>query len=214
MAETTNASTDLQDRDQTLMFVAVDHLNNSPSKNHLLSAELNLEVGQLASSMAALAQAAAYFHVAFNELKKVREPWEEHYDLTLTLYQCRADVEMNLSRYRIGYDLSQEIFEHAKSLDDKLPVYVSMAAGLGRENKQVESLEFNKRAAQLLGKYPKRAILGHIVKEILAVKRYFFKTTLRRTNFATSVDDERARSFGHEIHVTGLFPVLHLSIEA
>jgi predicted ATPase len=162
--------------DQSLLFIAADLMNSVPTKDHLFSLRLNVEVGEKSADMAALAAAAKYYEQASVALTKIRDPWKDHYDLTLHLHQKRAEVEISLSNYDIGHAIGQAVLQHSHSADDKAPVYLALADSLGRQNKLLDSLHHAKKAAQMLGEYPKRGLLGHVVKDMIWVKRYLRKT--------------------------------------
>jgi len=163
--------------DDGLLFVAADHLNSAPCKDHLFSVELNLQVGEKAMQMAALASASMHLLKATNAMRRVRNPWVEHYDLSLRLYSLRSEVELSLGHYQIGYDIGNQVIDKARTLDEKLPVYLSMSRALGRESKFDEALALSLEIVRILGVFPQRFYPIHIVRDLRKVKAYLKKYT-------------------------------------
>eukprot|EP00525_Craspedostauros_australis_P010094 CAMPEP_0198122840 /NCGR_PEP_ID=MMETSP1442-20131203/35915_1 /TAXON_ID= /ORGANISM="Craspedostauros australis, Strain CCMP3328" /LENGTH=581 /DNA_ID=CAMNT_0043781929 /DNA_START=18 /DNA_END=1763 /DNA_ORIENTATION=+ len=152
---------------------------------------MNLRVGKKALQMAALAAAAGYLHKASNALKRVRKPWEDHYDLSLQLCQARAEVELSLGHFELGYRLCNEVVDKAKTLDQKLQTYFLMAHALGRENKHVESLSLSLSVAHMLNVLPRRCYLMHITRDILKIRSYLKNHTDDEILELPLLDDQR-----------------------
>eukprot|EP00538_Stauroneis_constricta_P011222 CAMPEP_0119570636 /NCGR_PEP_ID=MMETSP1352-20130426/43710_1 /TAXON_ID=265584 /ORGANISM="Stauroneis constricta, Strain CCMP1120" /LENGTH=630 /DNA_ID=CAMNT_0007620305 /DNA_START=110 /DNA_END=1998 /DNA_ORIENTATION=+ len=158
----------------SLLFIAVDHLNSVNSKDHRFLLELNTKVAERTMDLGALSSASKYGEIAFSHLDKIREPWEQHYDITLRLHRVKTNAELALGNYETGYKLGDELCEHSKTPIDAMPTIISKAAALSKEDKRTQSIECAVQAAQtMLGVYPKRSIVWTIIKELIWIKSYF-----------------------------------------
>jgi len=70
-----------------ILFSAADHLNATSlqvkSDDPTFLINLNLQVAEQASSVAAYQSATTYFGMARQSLSTMKKPWEEYYDITL-----------------------------------------------------------------------------------------------------------------------------------
>jgi len=174
----------LIDRSRTLVgedwmcFVGVDHLNAcagydcdenvSPAE----LAQLNLSVAERAIKLAAFVPASFYLRKGRQALLRDRASmWKQNYKLALNLYREGADISICLGDFDLGHSLSNEVLQNAVCLRDKLPTYLSLAKGLGRRDRHMESLQLCRTALGMLGCYPNRCPLAQVLGDFLAVKK-------------------------------------------
>ena len=165
-----------------MLFVAADHLNSTISKevNILYKAKLNLLVGERATAFAAFVPASMYLRKSLEAIRQIPSHWTKHYDLSLRLYRASSDVELVLGNYDLGNELGQQVLAHTAALSDKLPTYLSLAEARGTQEHHEESMNLVRTALLLLGEYPKRAYLFHLIVSQAAVKKYFRKHSDRQ----------------------------------
>ena len=126
-----------------MLFAAAEHLNSSLSfcRTHpLFLAKMNLVIGEQASKISAYEQASKCLVAGLNVIMTIPDfrPWDAEYDLTLRLHRAVADVELCLGRFERGNRVGRELLEKARTLNDKLPTYESLALALGREELHAE----------------------------------------------------------------------------
>ncbi len=126
-----------------MLFAAADHLNSSLSltdKDPLFLARMNLDIGERSSKVSAYDQASKCLMAGLEALLLIpdHDPWEEEYDLTLRLHRTIADVELCRGNFESGNEIGQRLLEKARSLQDMLPTYESLALALGREELHAE----------------------------------------------------------------------------
>jgi predicted ATPase len=167
-----------------MLFAAADHLNATLQTGDVddlvTSIKLNLEVGERAASVSAHATASKFLGFAMQNVMLLQgNPWEDHYDTTLRVYQLIADGELNQGRFDIGSGIAKQIMKNARCLDDRLPTQLAMAKALGRENLHRESLRMGKATLRAMRQYPKSkaALYTNVVRDLIFVKRYFKKTS-------------------------------------
>lgn len=166
-----------------MLFAAVDHLNSVRSileeddDDSLFLIKVNLEAGSRASSCAAFETASKYLGFALQDLLHMDDPWEEHYDVTLKVYQAIVDVKLCQGHLSVGKTIGEEVLKKARTDEDKIPTQLALTKALGREEKHKESFDMSVTTLQLLKEYPRRALSLHagLVKDLMSVKRYFKK---------------------------------------
>ena len=162
------------EREDWMLFAAADNLNTVPSHDMdpIAQSKLNLEVGEKSAAISALGSASIYLRKSMDTLKQAINPWETEYDLSLRLYRVSADVELALGNYDLGYKLSETVLEKAKTLDEKLPTYISYGLGLDRNNKHSESIDVQRNALVLLEQYPSKFLTFRILKDFCKIRSW------------------------------------------
>ena len=126
-----------------MLFAAAEHLNSSlalTGKDPLFLAKMNLDIGERAAKISAYEQASKCLMAGLEALLSMPDhhPWEEEYNLTLRLHRTTADVELFRGNFEIGNEIGRRLLKKARSLEDKLPTYESLATALGREELHAE----------------------------------------------------------------------------
>ncbi|CAB9514056.1 serine threonine protein kinase [Seminavis robusta] len=167
-----------------MLLAAADHINATTKavtkgKDAIFLTKLNLEAGERCMSVAAFDSVSKYLGHATTYLETINtEPvWTHHYDLTLQVYSLRADAELANGNWEMGYQLSKQVLEHARSIDDKLPTQLSLAMALGRQKSHDESFQLSCSTLQSMGLYPKTTfgVTTGLIRDLMYVKRYFRK---------------------------------------
>ncbi|KAL3917830.1 MAG: hypothetical protein SGILL_004527 [Bacillariaceae sp.] len=156
-----------------MLFVAADHLNScrGHGQDDLSLAELNLKCGKKANKLAAFVPASLYLRLALKYLRKLGEdPWESHYDLSLQVYRNITNTELCLGNFDSGNDLGRQLIEKATCLDDRLPTYLSLAVGKGRQRRYSESMMLCQDVLRRLDALPKRFRCVKMMRDFLKVK--------------------------------------------
>jgi predicted ATPase len=124
------------------------HLLDDKTENTELAA-LMLRAGRKAARMSSFKTAASYFDVGMSLLD--RKHWQRQYQLSFDLYNAAAKVEYyngNLDRVDALLD---EIFENAKSEDDKLRAHFAQIYSLGSRDDMKQALTKGLDVLQSLG---------------------------------------------------------------
>lgn len=125
------------------IFEIVDHLNQgieliSDESERIEIAKLNLIVGQKAKAATAYAAALKYLSTGLELL--VKNSWQTHYELTLTLHTEAAEAAYLNGDFDQMQRLAEIVNNRASSLLDKVKVYeVKILAYIG-QNKLQEAL--------------------------------------------------------------------------
>ena len=185
---------DAPDGEDWMIFVAADHLNSFPSNTGMTAlemAKLNLRVGEKAVEVAAFVPASTYLHKAIEFMSKVDNPWGEHYDMILKLYEDAANVDLSLGRFEEGERFCEIILENAKHDNDKLRIYLTLGHALGRQEDHGPALDVHIKALQLIDAWPKRFHLVHMMRDFGRVKNYFKKHSNYEIMMLPTMTDER-----------------------
>jgi hypothetical protein len=164
--------------EEWMLYAAADHLNATArnlGKDPLFQIKVNLEAGEKAATCAAFEMASNYLGFALQDLLRLGDPWESHYETTLKVYQTTVDVKLCQGHLAVGKSIGAEVLRRAKSPDDKLPVQLALTNALGREEKHKESFDMSVATLQLLKEYPRGALSIHssLSRDLLYVRRYF-----------------------------------------
>jgi histidine kinase len=157
-----------------MLFVAADHLNScrGHGQDDLFLAELNLLCGQKASKLAAFVPASLYLRLALKYLRKLGDnPWESHYDLSLRVYRDVTNTELCLGNIDSGNELGHRLIDKATSLEDRLPTYLALAVGKGRQHRHAESMVLCQDALLRLKAIPKRMRCIKMMHDFASVKK-------------------------------------------
>ena len=160
---------------QTKLFYIVDQLNlgvsmitDSADRERL--ARLNLEAGKKAKASAAYAPAFMYLRAGIELLET--NAWEGQYHLTLALHTESTEAAYLMGDYDIMSDLAGVVLNKAKTILDKVGVYVSQInASIAREDFQTAIDIALPVIKQLSGvRIPKKATMLNIAIELFRVK--------------------------------------------
>lgn len=206
------------EKETWMLFAAAEHLNSSSTfsqTNPLFLAKVNLTIGEQASKISAYDQASKYLIAGLKCIMTIPDyhPWEADYDLTLQLHRAVADVELCLGRFENGNRIGRRLIEKARTLDDKLPTYESLALALGREELHAEAVEMNRDAMILLGEYPKRNRILFLIKELVVIMSYLKKTSdedMLRLPVMTDKSKESALIFSRGLAIQAFYCDNHI----
>lgn len=206
------------EKETWMLFAAAEHLNSSltfSQTNPLFLAKVNLTIGEQASKISAYDQASKYLTAGLKCIMTIPDyhPWKADYDLTLQLHRAVADVELCLGRFENGNRIGRRLIEKARTLDDKLPTYESLALALGREELHAEAVEMNRDAMILLGEYPKRNRILFLIKELVVIMAYLKKTSdedMLRLPVMTDKSKESALVFSRGLAIQAFYCDNHI----
>jgi predicted ATPase len=171
-----------------IIFAAADHLNMVPDFyfrredslmiDPCLVVILNCRVGAKASAMSAYVLALKYLRKGIATMAHCNQRWKTNYDLTLKLYRSAADVEMFIGNFDRGHNLAREIFSNARTFEEKIPVYISLAEGLGQQKQQRDSIDVFRKILQYYGANPSDCTVAiNAVTQLLKTKWMLHKMT-------------------------------------
>ena len=135
----------LADEEDDLLFTAVTQLNLAgpeaveDERQYAIVAKHNLRAGKKAMEMSDFEAAYSYFDHGITFLRK--KHWEEHYALSLELYDLAAKCALS-NGDSVGLKLlSQEVMTKAQSFEDKLNIIYCEMCSLAYSSKLPESIE-------------------------------------------------------------------------
>jgi predicted ATPase len=135
----------LERDDDDMLFTAVNQINlGGPvaildAKNFVVVANLNLSTGIKAMEMSDFSSAYSFFDHGINFLRK--RHWQEHYDLSLRLFEAAGKCAL-VNGDGVSLKLiSDQIFNFAKSFEDKLNTMFYNVTALAYSSKLPESVE-------------------------------------------------------------------------
>ena len=144
----------LEPSEEWMLFTAAHHLNSIPHEmtDSIQVAELNLRVGRLAVAKGSFSDAVIFFRSGTGRLDSKRA-WLNQYDLALDLYNNLAECEHTLGDEERTTKAVQQVFDHAKTLSDKIRsqyVYVYSKCG-GSNQGYKESVKAGLEILKLYG---------------------------------------------------------------
>ena len=174
-----------------MLFVAVDHLN--AITNHNLTpydlAMLNLSTGEKAVAVAEFGSALRYLNNGIKFMSSLDLLWHTTYETSVRLYQAAADMEFCVGNLERGTQLCHTIIRYAKSEEEKLFPYYSIADSLGRQGRHSESLDVHLKALYLVGAFPRHFQtlfssfgIGKVTRLLNATSDYDFLMLPRMTD--------------------------------
>lgn len=117
----------------------VREMEKQKDKKMLLNlARLNLKAGKKARISSAFDTAFSYFNSGIRLLPE--ESWEIDYYLTLEMYNEAADISCLIRQYKQAETFYSEIFNNARSMDDKVNGYITQIKSLSYQNKGKEAI--------------------------------------------------------------------------
>ena len=152
----------------------VNHLNLSPGRfdteeKRIQLAKLNLQAGKKAKRATAFAPASNYFSFAIDLLPE--NAWEEYYELTLDLYNQRAETEQLLSNLDLSDRLVKQIISHATNPLDMVTAYEARIRSCNARNSLRDAIVAGREILKKLGvSLPRFATYSHVVIELLKTK--------------------------------------------
>jgi signal transduction histidine kinase/DNA-binding response OmpR family regulator len=136
------------------IFDITDHFNEGfryiqDKQEKLKLAELNLIAGRKAKNAAAYQSAIRYLSMGIGLLPP--DKWEGYYDLTRDLYTEAVEAEYLSANFERAKLLSEEIFQQARDIQDKISVYKLLTLVYTAQNQNVEATEVALAALETLG---------------------------------------------------------------
>ena len=157
---------------------AVDQFNNvSACIKHeddiVQLTNLNISAAELAVSKSAFLVAAAYLDAGVRLLEQSGcDHWKSNYQLCLDLYGAAAEIEQCTGNVETCLVLVNEVFEHAKTLDDKLQAYFVQIKALGSQGSLEEAIRIGLGVLNKLGlQIPSKPRVWHIIGETFNTKK-------------------------------------------
>jgi predicted ATPase/serine phosphatase RsbU (regulator of sigma subunit) len=173
------------------IFEIVDHLNLAwelitDKSERVELARLNLEAGKKAKASTAYAAALEqYFTTGIEMLPE--DGWQEHYDLTFSLYRERSECEYLCGNFDRAEELFNLILTQAKSNFDRAEIYSIWLVLYDSTGKYLEALSIGSEALKTFGlNLPttnKSEILLSIESEL-----QLYRTNLEKINIAELID--------------------------
>ncbi|MEG4093214.1 serine/threonine-protein kinase PknK, partial [Microcoleus sp. Pol12B4] len=127
--------------------VGIDTISQPVEKIDL--ARLNLTAGRKAKAASAYEAAVRYFRVAMELLPA--DCWQIHYDLTLAIYESKAEAEYLNVNYEDSKSLVDIVVQKAKKLVEKVNVYQLQIQSCNAQNRPLEALNTGLEVLKLLG---------------------------------------------------------------
>lgn len=143
-------------------------------------AELNLLAGTKAKASAAYESALKYLKTGISLIG--HESWSQRYSLTLWLYEEAVESAYLSIDYEEMDRLSNILLANARSLRDKVKVYVAIMYSLLAQNRRMDGLKLGLEVLGYFGvKLPANPRLIHIIKGLMLTKLAIFRR--RSENF-------------------------------
>jgi predicted ATPase len=180
------------DGEDWMLFVAAGHLNvmESPKISFLELAQLNLQVGQKASNVAAFVPAASYLQKGLEALRKIDQFWDVHCELALDLHRAAGDVELCLGHFDRGNELCQGVIAHTRSTADKMRMKLSLGRALGKQQKAEAAVHTHLDALHLIDEFPRNFHMIHLLKDVSYIKKYINSHTNHEILMLPRMTDE------------------------
>ncbi len=112
-------------------------------------AEFNLKAGKRAKSSIAYASAIHYLKIGISLLPRIA--WQEHYDLTLSLYEEAMQTAYLMSEFDLMQTYGEIILDNTTSLLDKVNVYLTKMNYLKSQNKLSDAVTLLIKVLRLFG---------------------------------------------------------------
>jgi len=142
-----------EERDDRL-FEIVDHLNEAvdlirSNKMRIELAQLNLTAGEKAKSATAYTSAYQYLKIGAQLLST--KSWQQHYELTHSLYKELADVEYLNGNFAASETLLNVLLDHTKNNIEKAKVYNLLIVQYTLIADYDKAIQVGRQALDLLG---------------------------------------------------------------
>jgi len=115
----------VRERDDRLLLTAVTQINHGgpqaviDDEQAVVVANLNLDAGKKAMNMSDFFAAHSFFEHGISYLRLRREHWNEHYDLSLELFNLAAKCALMNAEHDSLKMLTDQIMHHARCFEDK-----------------------------------------------------------------------------------------------
>eukprot|EP00984_Skeletonema_dohrnii_P031428 scaffold23913_cov67-Skeletonema_dohrnii-CCMP3373.AAC.1 len=112
------------EEDDSILLTAVNQLNLAgpeaieEKSQYVIVANLNLQAGKKSMEMSDFVAAYSYFDNGISFLRK--KHWEEHYELSLKLFDLAAKCALTNADYTSLKLLSEQVIAYGQSYEDKL----------------------------------------------------------------------------------------------
>ncbi|KAL7536583.1 hypothetical protein ACHAXR_007263 [Thalassiosira sp. AJA248-18] len=132
-------------KNDSLLFTAASQINRAgPAvvkdvEQSLLIANLNLTAGHKAIEMSDYSSAYSFFDNGISFLRK--RHWQEHYDLSLALFDAASKCALVLGDLTILTLLSEQVIQYAQSFDDTLNSVYNIVSALAYTSQLPQSVE-------------------------------------------------------------------------
>lgn len=151
-----------------LLFIAANQINNGGPKclgdesQAVLIANLNMEAGEKAISMADFSTAHSFFDHGISFLRK--KHWQYHYDLSLRLFDAAAKSAFAIGDFESLKLLTEQILKFGKSLEDQLGALYLIVSVLASASKVNESIEKGVSVLSQMGeRFPDQIAEGDVL---------------------------------------------------
>jgi signal transduction histidine kinase len=143
-----------RDRQDDSLFDIVNQLNKGVAKcdrpgDRETIAQLNLSAGQKAKRSAAYQSALSYLNYGIHLLSP--DPWENHYHLTLALYQEATEAAYLCNDFSQMTAFMNPVIEHSQTLLDAVKVYELKIHACMAQANQREAVQIGVQVAKQLG---------------------------------------------------------------
>ncbi len=161
-------------RQPLIIFEIVNQLNLgsdlvSSDEKRIELALLNLKAGKKAKASAAYESALDYFQAGIKILPETQ--WNDHYEITLSLYIGAAESSYLSGRYDHMENFSCAVLKKAGNLLDQIKVFEIKIQALNAQYKLKEAISTARYALELLGvKIPKRVNNRHITMKYVMTR--------------------------------------------
>jgi predicted ATPase len=148
--------------------LGVDLIDDPAEKRAV--AELFFRAGQKAALSAAFTTASAYLSLGISLLDG---HWQDHYTLSLAMYNCAAEVEYYNGNMQRVDALVGTVLMNANTFEDTLPSQFTRIYSLGSREMLAQGLEENLNVLRKLGEnFQRKPHIFHILHELIQCKRF------------------------------------------
>eukprot|EP00986_Skeletonema_menzelii_P004129 scaffold1372_cov144-Skeletonema_menzelii.AAC.1 len=189
--------------DYSVLFAAANQLNLAGPEavqekgQYVIVAELNLQAGKKAMEMSDFVLAYSYFDNGISFLRKKLCHWEEHYALSLKLFDLAVECALTNGDIVSFKLLLEEVIVHGRSYKDKLNVMYFISCALASSFRLPESIEKgldilanlgiqlrgNESSMEVCVQETKDILSGYTDKEILNTRRMTDPTMIMAMKF-------------------------------
>ncbi len=130
-------------------------------------AELNLDAGVRAKQNSAFPTALDYLGAGISLVEEGRDPWADHYDLSLALYSEATEAAYLAGSFDQTDMWFREVLQHGRTILDKVKPYETRILAYKAENKLMEAIETGLELLELLGeRFPRNPNMLHIFRDL------------------------------------------------
>jgi len=181
-------------------------LINDPAERAQLC-QLNLLAGKRAKASTAYDSAKSYFNFALGLLPE--DSWQQAYELTLELHNEAAEAAYSLADYSALQKLLEAGYAGAKTLIDKIDLYLVQISALIAQGRLQESLDLAKPViAKLDYHYPDKPNKFQVMIELFKSIIYLRKVDIKKLENLPAMTDPRhiaAHLIGSRIGAPAMF---------